>query len=123
VSTNRRGLLLRMSWGLGLLLCPLWVGCASTIVGDWVMVEAVPNRQVFSISQASFKSDKTFSATTTIDGITTADKGTYFYDGFKLKLRPQSGGQRAYNVQFSFDRLQLADGNRKVVLRKGQKGT
>ncbi len=97
-------------------------GCRGAIVGDWHLVEAVPNREVFSIDNASFRKDGTFSATTTIEGLTTSERGTFDFNGIKLKLRPQAGGQRTYSATLKLNRLELLDGKRRVVLQKGAKG-
>jgi hypothetical protein len=103
-------------------LLPLLSGCGGAIVGDWYLVEANPNRQVFGIDNASFRSDGTFSAAMTIEGLTTEEKGTYDFNGFKLKLRPKAGGQRTYLANVQPGRLEIANGQRKVVLKKGRRG-
>lgn len=104
---------------LGLLLC---TGCGRALVGNWRLVEAIPNRQVFSLDNVTFRPDGTFSATTTIEGLTTEESGRYEFNGFKLKLRPKAGGQRAYLTNLRLDELQIADGQRKVILKKLRKG-
>ncbi len=104
------------------LVLPLAGGCSGALVGDWHLVEAIPNREVFSLDHATFRRDGTFSATTTIEGLTTAEQGQYDFNGFKLKLRPRAGGQRAYLASVRMGRLELADGSRKVVLQKGKRG-
>ncbi|HQL54693.1 MAG TPA: hypothetical protein PLQ87_08290 [Phycisphaerae bacterium] len=111
-----------MAWPavLGALL--LLTGCQGAVVGDWYLVEAIPNRQTFSIDRASFRANGTYAATTTIEGVTTEDKGTYDFNGFKLRLRPDAGGQRAYTTSVQPGQLQLTSGNRKVLLKKGKKG-
>jgi hypothetical protein len=106
----------------GGLLLPWLVGCQGALVGDWHLREAVPNRQVFSIDRASFRSDGTYSATTTIEGVTTSEDGTYEFDGFRLKLRPRAGGQRTYTASLKLDRLEIGDAKRHAVLQKGAKG-
>jgi hypothetical protein len=113
----------RRRWlGLVLLLAPLLAGCQGAILGDWRLIDAIPNRQVFAIDNASFQRDGTYKAMTTIDGKTTDDAGTYDFDGFKLHLRPKAGGQRTYTVQVHLDRLEILDGKRHAVLQKGKKG-
>jgi hypothetical protein len=110
-------------WITGLVvLMPLLGGCRGALVGDWHLVEAIPNREVFSLDNATFRRDGTFSAVTTIEGMTTAEQGQYDFNGFKLKLRPRAGGQRAYLASVRMGRLELADGSRKVVLQKGKRG-
>jgi hypothetical protein len=106
----------------GLAIAPLLVGCQGAIVGDWRLTDAVPNRQVFSIDNATFRGDGTYSATTTIEGVTNNEKGTYDFNGFKLLLRPQAGGQRSYTASLKLDRLELTAGKRHAVLQKGKKG-
>lgn len=105
-----------------LLGLPLLVGCGRAIVGDWRMVQAIPNRDVFCVDEATFRRDGTFTATTTIEGRTSHETGTYQFTGFKLRLRPQAGGQRAYTAQLKPGELLLRDGERKVVLKKVKKG-
>ena len=100
----------------------LLTGCQGAIQGDWYLAEATPNRQVFSIDKASFRADGTYSATTTIEGVTNNEKGTYEFSGFKLTLLPQAGGQRSYTASMQPGQLQLATGNRRIVLKKGTKG-
>ncbi len=107
---------------LGLGLLPLLAGCQGAIVGHWYLADAKPNRQVFSIDNATFHDDGTYAATTTLDGRTAEEKGTYDFNGFKLKLWPQAGGQRAYTAQLKLDRLELSSGKSSVVLQKGKKG-
>jgi hypothetical protein len=102
------------------LLLPV-IGCS--IAGHWYMTEAVPNRQVFSIDDASFTKDGHFSATSTIEGVTREEEGTYKFTGFELMLRPKQGGQRTYVAQYQLGKLVLTDSDRnKVVLKKGQRG-
>jgi len=110
-------------WLLGLavlLSLPALSGCHNAIVGHWTLVEAEPNREVFSIDNAEFRSDGTFTATTTIEGLTSTEKGTYSFNGFKLKLQPQAGGQRAYLANVKFGELRIAEGERKVTLNKAK---
>ncbi len=111
-----------MACGLAGVLWPLLLGCQGAIHGDWYLVEATPNRQVFSIDNAKFRADGTYSATTTIEGVTNNEQGTYDFDGFKLRLRPQAGGQRSYTVQMQPGQMQVGDSQRHVLLRKGKRG-
>jgi hypothetical protein len=97
-------------------------GCQGAVIGDWYLVEAKPNRQTFSIDNATFRSDATYAATVTIEGVTNDEKGTYDFDGMKLRMRPQAGGQRSYTVQLLPGQLQVGDSRRHVVLQKGQRG-
>lgn len=96
----------------------LLAGCGRAIVGDWRMVSATPNREVFSIDHATFGRDGAFAATMTVEGLTADQTGTYDFNGFKLKLRPQGGGQRSYLANVGPGKLEIADGERRVVLRK-----
>ena len=110
---------------LGAVLAPiilLLVGCQGAIRGEWYLVEAKPNRQTFSMDQATFRPDGTYSATMTIEGVTTAEKGSYDFDGFKLQLRPQAGGQRTYQVQMQLDQMRVGDSKRNALLQKGKRG-
>lgn len=100
----------------------LLAGCAGAIHGDWHLVSATPNRDVFGVDEASFRPDGTFAAKVTIDGVTTSDKGTYTFDGFRLKMQPQAGGQRSYLTQVRGDELQIGSEQRKAILRKGKRG-
>ncbi len=119
---RRRAVWVLFAAGLGCVLLPLLGGCRGAIAGDWRLVEAVPNREVFSLDNVSFHHDGTFSATSTIEGLTTAERGTYDFNGMKLKLRPQAGGQRTYSATLKLNRLEILDGKRRVVLQKGAKG-
>ena len=104
------------------LLLLLVTGCRGMIVGDWRMTRAVPSREVFAIDDAHFARDGSFTATVTIEGRTAREKGTYEFNGFKLTMRPQAGGQRRYNAVMKPGTLELLDGDRKVILRKAKKG-
>ncbi len=101
----------------------LLTGCQGMVIGDWYLVQAKPNRQTFSIDNATFRPDATYAATVTIEGVTNTEKGTYDFDGMKLHLRPQAGGQRSYTVQFLPGQLQVGDSRRHVLLQKGKRGT
>ena len=101
-----------------LLLAPVLGGCGVAVTGNWHMVEVVPNKEMFCIDNASFRRDGTYSATTTFDGKTTDETGRYKFNGFKLILRPEGGGQRSYTAYEQLGRLHILDEQRKVVLRK-----
>ncbi len=100
----------------------LATGCGGAIVGYWRLHDAKPNRQVFSLDHANFRSDGTFAVTTTIEGMTQRESGTYKFIGYKLKLHPEGGGQRAYTSKLRGGRLELRDGDNVVVLKKSTKG-
>jgi len=112
----------RLTWAVCGGVLAMLVGCQGAIVGEWHLVEAKPNRHVFSIDEAHFRPDGTFSASTTLEGVTTSDTGTYEFNGFKLKLWPRAGGQRTYQVQIQPGRLEITSGKNKAVLEKGRKG-
>ena len=112
----------RCALGLGVgALLPLLAGCHGAIVGDWRLVEAIPNRQTFALDKVTFRSNSTFTATTTIEGVTNVEDGTYELDGVKLKLQPKSGGLRSYTAALKLNRLELSSGKRKVALEKGKR--
>lgn len=96
-------------------------GCGGAIVGDWHMIKAVPNKEMFAIEDALFARDGSFAATVTIEGKTTHEKGTYAFNGFTLTMRPQGGGQRRYKTVMGSKRLKVLDGNRHVILQKTKK--
>ncbi len=102
-------------------LLPLLGGCQGAVVGDWHMVEAAQNRQVFSVDRASFKSDSSFAATTMLEGVTHDETGTYEFNGFTLRMRPKGGGVRSYTASLSFGRLTLVSGKWRVVLERGKR--
>jgi len=107
--------------GLLALLGAGLTGCGSVIVGDWQMVRAEPNKDVFAIDDAQFHRDGSFAATITIEGKTAREVGTYKFSGFKLTLRPHAGGQRIYNAMIKVGKLEITDTGRKVVLKKGKR--
>jgi len=112
--------MLRLEAALTLLVGAL-TGCGGAIVGDWHMVQAVPNKDVFAIDDAQFHRDGSFAATITIEGRTAREVGSYRFNGFKLTLRPQAGGQHSYNALIKLGKLEITDSSRKVVLKKGKK--
>jgi len=104
-------------------LSTLWLtGCSGALIGDWHLVEAIPNRETFSLDNVTFRRDGTFSAVTTVEGLTNNEQGEYDFNGWKLRLRPRAGGQRSYSAWLKATRLELRDGQRKVVLQKGKRG-
>ncbi len=112
-------------WIVGVLAVaalPTLPGCQTALTGDWYMVQAIPNRDTFAIDKATFRGDGTYTATTTIEGLTQTETGTYDFIGYKLRLRPQAGGQRTYTTVLKLNRLEVMDGPRKVVLQKGRRG-
>lgn len=67
-----------------------------------------------------FERGGTYSATVTLDGRTSRENGAFSFNGFKLTLRPQAGGQREYNASARMQTLELSDKDRHVVLRKAK---
>lgn len=121
---GQRALRLSCPWRVPLFVFVLMLpGCATTIAGNWHMVEAVPSRQVFALDDVHFGKDGHFSAKYTVEGRTSAAQGTYDFNGIALKLRPDAGGQRRYQATLIGQRLELVDGNRKVVLTRGRRGS
>lgn len=113
----------RVVCGAVLMLAIALTGCGGAVVGRWQMVEAIPNREVFSISKAHFQKGGTFTATTTIEGLTADLVGKYTFNGFRLKLYPEAGGHREYMATVKPGRLDIRDGDRKVIMRKVGKGS
>ena len=101
-----------------LLIIPALNGCGVSVVGHWRMVQVVPNKEEFNIDDATFCRDGTYTATTTLEGKTTRETGTYRFNGFKLTLQPQAGGRRSYNAVRQLGKLEILAGKRKVVLKK-----
>jgi len=99
----------------------LATGCGLSVAGHWRLVKAIPSKEVFAIDDAHFARDGNFTATVTIEGRTAREKGTYQFNGFKLTLRPQAGGQRRYDAVERLGRLEVIDGERKVILKKTKK--
>jgi len=96
-------------------------GCRGVLAGDWHLCKAIPSTEVFAIDEAHFDHDGRFTATVTIEGKTARERGAYEFNGFKLTLRPQAGGERRYNAVLKATTFEVLDGDRKVILRKGRK--
>ena len=106
------------------LLClalPMLTGCAGSIVGHWSLTKAVPNKQTLAIDNARFARDGTYTADVTIEGKTVREEGRYKYNGFKLTMLPAGGGQHRYNTMIRGSSMDVIDGERKLILRKGSK--
>ena len=97
-------------------------GCAGSIVGQWHLSKAVPNKQTLAIDNAKFARDGTYLASVTIDGKTVQEEGRYKYNGFKLTMLPNGGGQHRYNTMVRGGTMDVIDGERKLILKKGAKG-
>lgn len=106
--------------GLGLLLI-LLSGCGRAIVGKWDMVSAKPNREFLAIDDATFGSDGRYEATVTLDGHTARQAGHYTFDGFKLMLRPDDGGQKRFDALLKMNTLELTRDQRQVILQRAGK--
>ena len=64
------------------------------------MINAVPNKEVFSVDgQPPSRVTANYTATTTLEGKTTTESGTYRFNGFKIIFQPQAGGDAGpYNA-------------------------
>ena len=96
-------------------------GCGGALAGDWHMVKAIPSREILAIDDVHFARDGSFAATVTIEGRTAREKGTYAFNGFKLTMRPQAGGQRRYDAVLKGRTIEIIDDDRKVILKKVKK--
>lgn len=97
----------------------LLAGCRTAVTGDWYLEKAIPARQIFSMDDASFKKDGTFTAAVTLDGRTLKESGRYEFNGFKLTLLPKDGGQQAFDANMKLNaRMELTDKDRHCVLAK-----
>lgn len=101
---------------------PLLGGCQGAIVGHWYVVKALPNRDTFNIDDVTFRKDGTYAATRTDEGITRRENGTYTFVGYQLKIRPEDGGQRKYTTFLKMNTLEVRDGEKMLVLKKGERG-
>lgn len=111
----------RSSWfgaALAGAVLALLTGCTGLIHGDWRLEKAIPNRETFSIDNATFRRDGTFEADVTIEGRSARERGTYDFNGFSLTLRPAGGGVRVYNAARNARTLDVMWDERKVILRK-----
>jgi len=102
---------------LACLVAPL-VGCGGAIVGKWELARATPSAVVFALDDVEFHRDGAYEATLTLDGRTMRQQGEYGFNGFKLTLKPRTGGVRRYNAVRHAASLEVSDGDRRVVLRK-----
>ena len=111
----------RIGGGVLLVLLGLAVsGCSPSVRGHWKLDRSLPNRDVFAIDDAHFASDGTYSATVTIEGKTTHQKGEYNFNGFKLTLRPNGGGQHRWDALVHFRTLEIFEDERKAFLKKAK---
>jgi hypothetical protein len=116
---NRKSLLSMVIVSLLLLSQP---GCAGAIVGHWRLAKATPNKQALAVDNATFARDGTYTASVTIEGKTVEEAGRYQYNGFKLTMLPNGGGEHRYNTMIQGSSMDIIDGERKVILKKGPKG-
>lgn len=100
------------------IVLPALAGCQRMVAGHWTLLETTPNRELFRIEDATFNKDGSYSATTTVEGRTTVEKGQYDFNGFKLRLLPAAGGQHIYDAVLKVNRLELSSGSRRVILKK-----
>ncbi|MBW7906250.1 MAG: hypothetical protein LC135_04790 [Phycisphaerae bacterium] len=94
------------------------LGCRGAVVGQWKLERAIPSREFLALDDVSFNKDGSYAATLTRDGQTTREQGRFDFNGFNLWLEPQAGGRREFGATLKTRRLELRDGNRKVILRK-----
>ncbi|HMQ15474.1 MAG TPA: hypothetical protein PKC49_05815 [Phycisphaerae bacterium] len=99
-------------------LAALLIGCRGAVVGQWKLERAIPSREFLALDDVSFNKDGSYAATLTREGQTTREQGRYDFNGFNLWLEPQAGGRREFGATLKTRRLELRDGNRKVILRK-----
>ena len=99
-------------------------GCNVCIHGTWGTESVIPKEAAkeFKIATVTFKSDDTFTAVSQYGKEKKLSKGTYFYDGFKLKLRTDKGKERVYGCMKVWDKLDVTkehEGRKiKVVMAK-----
>ncbi len=101
----------------------LWVvlfatGCQTAIVGHWVGVRSTNNREMFFINDLTFANDRTYAATLTLEGRHFAERGTFAFNGRKLRLYPAAGGKRAYSARLKLRTLSIEYDRHRVTLRK-----
>lgn len=117
----RTGQPARRAAALALLAAPLLLtGCAGAIHGRWHLAETARNKQFFSIDKAEFRPNGTYTATTTIEGVTHTEDGAYDFNGFTLRMRPVKGGQRSYTANVRGNELQIVAGPKKALLVRGE---
>lgn len=93
-------------------------GCTGSLAGDWKMISSKPNRETIAIDNVQFVRDGSYSATFTLDGRTSNEKGVFDFNGFKLTFRPSAGGSRTFNAVRKVNDLELRDGDKLVILHK-----
>jgi len=114
---------MRPAWRtyVGIVLCAgglLVAGCRGAVAGSWKLERAIPSREFLSLDDVEFRRDGTYAATLTREGKTAREEGRYGFDGFNLWLEPQAGGRREFGVVLHVRKLELRQGDRKVILRK-----
>ncbi len=93
-------------------------GCTGTLAGRWRMVKCTPNRETFSIDNASFTSRGEYTANFSLDGRAEKEKGRFEFNGFNITFRPSAGGSRTFTAVLRLNRLEIMDGKRNCVLEK-----
>jgi hypothetical protein len=107
------------------------VGCNDTLKGSWTTKEVKPpeNAEKFTIGRITFeKADGKYmySSTASYGGAEEASKGTYSFDGFKLKLMTDTGKERVYDATYNSFTSSLSVSHKEngekttVVLTKAQ---
>jgi|GEM_PF-2163178 len=96
-------------------------GCGGSIVGHWHLTKAIPNREALAIDDARFNRDGTYTASVTLEGRTTREEGAYKFNGFRLIMHPNGGGQHRYDTFIRGRSLEVHHGERKLILKKGKR--
>ena len=117
MSWNRRSWAWRMNWTIVLALA--LAGCNSVLHGTW-KTEPVPQDAPFYIIEAQFKEDDTFKATARKGEDLINLRGTYDFDGFRLKLkRPGKTPDRVYGATCIFGKtLKLRHDKQRFTMKK-----
>lgn len=108
--------------------CILWVsaGCNVAIHGTWTPESVTPEggAKSLTINNVTFKGDDTFAMVSQAGTEKKLSKGTYFFDGFRLKLKTDKGKERVYDCTKVWDKLEIKtaeDGKQvKMVLAKAK---
>lgn len=93
-------------------------GCAAALTGNWRLLRAAPDREVFALDEVEFSRDGSYAATITVEGKTAREKGTFRFDGFRLALRPAAGGRREYPALVKLGDLEVRNVQSVVLLQR-----
>ena len=85
-------------------------GCSLT--GTWKTINIIPPDARFPMNRISFDNDSRFTATAEYEGQTRTSTGTYEWNGRKLLVFPDGGGERTYPGRRRWDRKLLLTHNR-----------